>query len=131
MTAKRVTRAQTAGVKSGSGAEDDIVALRGDSEGRLLSRADFEPVDAGGQAINIAGSATRSSQLTVADVVQIYAEADCYLVAGGSSVDATSSDYYLPAGIIVEYEVATGKDYISCLQKSTSVTGGLHLCKVA
>jgi len=95
---------------------------------------DVKPIDGGGQTVNIAGAAARSTQLAVGTKYAITAEADCYIVAGSSSVDATTADHFLREGEPPFYYVprtVTADDYISCIQKSTSVTSGLHICAVS
>jgi hypothetical protein len=97
---------------------------------RVIVSHSFEPVDGGGEAINISSSATRSSQLDVGKTYHVTAEADCYWTVGGSSVDATTSDYFLREGVYLEYTPTSGKDYISVIRKSVDVAGGFHICEV-
>ena len=85
--------------------------------------------DGGGQTVSIGSSANRSSQLTVGQDYIVIAEADCYLVSGGSAVDATTSDFFLPSYTPVKFTARSGLDYVSVIRKSTDVTNGLHICE--
>lgn len=96
-----------------------------------MSEIDFLPVDGGGQAINIGSSANRSSVLTAGCKYHVVAEADCYWVAGSSSVDATTSDHYLQAGERIAYVARANFLYLSVIRKTTDVTGGFHICQAS
>jgi hypothetical protein len=89
----------------------------------------IHPFDGGGQAINIGAAATTSSQLVLGKKYFIYAEADCYLAAGGSAIAATTSDFFFPAGFLIEYTPTAGFDYVSCIRKLTDVTSGLKISR--
>jgi hypothetical protein len=104
----------------------DIVRIAGVSTRR------FVPVDGGGQAINIGAAATRSAVLTVGENYHIVGEENCYIVAGNSTVDATTADYFLPAGLVVEYvPTAAGDQYISCIRDATDSVAGLHISRAS
>lgn len=102
-----------------------------DLQGHLITRSNWEPIDAGGSRVSIGSSAARSGALTVGAEYHLYAKVDCWIVAGGVAVDAVAgADYFLPAGIIFPYVVKTGKNYISVIRDAVDSSNGLSLCRV-
>lgn len=118
-------------------------ALRVDSEGRAeivaniasiagVNTQRFIPYDGGGQSLDIGAAADRSSALTIGEVYHITGEENCYIVAGNSSVDATTADYFLPSGLVVEYvPTVAGDQYISCIRDDTDSVAGLHISRAS
>ena len=100
------------------------------NEGQQVVTEAYEPVDNGGQAVDIGVVSNRSTQLDEGAMYHIIADVECYIVAGNSSVDATTSDYHLLPGFVFPYVVKSGKDYIAVIQRNTAATGGLSICKV-
>lgn len=80
-----------------------------------------------GGAHKIAASATSARNTTAFDsetqVVSVYATVGVYIRFGNSSVTATTSDHYFPAGVY--YDIAIGGDgsaqtnYMAVLREST------------
>ena len=94
--------------------------------------APFEPYDGGGQAINIGAAATRTAQLTVGEVYDIFAEAPCYWTSGDNAVTATAADSYLGAGQPRQYRIPdAAHSYISCIRQLTDAAGGFHVCRAS
>ena len=90
----------------------------------------YEPVDGGGQAVDIGSTANRSSALTVGALYHIVADVECYIVAGDDTVEATTSDYHLIPGFVFPFIAKTNKNYISVIRRNVDATGGLSICKV-
>ena len=95
-----------------------------------VGHSDFDFVDGGGgnDTLAFTDSADRcAAALTVGAKYHIWSDQDCYVATGGSSVDATSSDYRLNKNRVMEYIPQTGRDYISAIRIATS--GNLYISK--
>ncbi len=87
--------------------------------------------NSGAHSISVSASSTRNSNAFAENtrVVSIYADTPIYIAFGDSSVTATTSDHFFPAGIY--YDVAIGGDksahytHIATLQVSES--GNLYI----
>lgn len=64
----------------------------------------------GAHELSVTSASTRNSQPFDGStkVVSVYATAPVYLNFGGSSVSATSSDHYFPAGVYYDIAVSGG-----------------------
>lgn len=60
------------------------------------------------------GSSTRNSTALVSDVVRLYADAALNFKFGDSSVTATTSDHYIPAGVPYDFRTK-GKTHIAII----------------
>ncbi len=69
-------------------------------------------VNGGAHSVTTSASSARNSTAFNGDtrVVSIYATADVYLKFGDSSVSASTSDHFFPAGLY--YDVAIGGDQV-------------------
>ncbi len=55
-------------------------------------------------------------------VVRLVATSDCFVAFGGSTVAATSSDMFLPSGVVEEFQVVPNATYISVIQDAAGGT---------
>lgn len=82
----------------------------------------------GAHEITISVSSTRNSAAFNAEtrIISLYSDVPVYIAFGNSSVSATTSDHYLPAGLY--YDVSIGGDgnahytHIAALQTSSAGT---------
>lgn len=101
-------------------------------QGQTTVTSGWVPRDGGGQRVSIGSTANRSTQLTEKETYVITAKVDCWIVAGGSGVDAVAgSDFFLPAYVMLEYTVRSDLDYISVIRDAVDSTNGLSICKVS
>lgn len=111
-------------------ADGDQVALSLDNIGRVkISCVPFDPINGAGDNIAFTATATRSGQLTIGGRYWLWATKSCYLAFGDNSIDATSSDFPLPPGAVVEYMPSTDRDYISAIRITD--TGILYIGRAA
>ncbi len=74
------------------------------------------------ESITVVAAADNSSDAMVAGVVyDIVCTEDCYICssASASADDATTSDYFLPANVIISVTAATGLLYVSAIRRTT------------
>lgn len=78
--------------------------------------------------VNQSGTTAVSAQLAVGDYY-VKAQTSCYIKQGASTVTATTSHFWLPAGaeIIVTVSNATNNGYIANITDGASVTNGLRI----
>lgn len=90
-------------------------------------------VDGGGQRLSIGSSSARTAAaLTVGETYEVVAKVDCWIVVGGSSVDAVAgSDRFLPAYQPIQTTIETGLDYLAVIRDASDSTNGLSICRVS
>jgi len=77
----------------------------------------FRPQAGTGQALTISGVSNRSTALTIGKRHWIWSTQDVWVVRGGSSVNATTSDFPLPARAVAEYTPsAASNQYVAVIQ---------------
>lgn len=101
--------------------------------GDLNARPNFKPIDGGGQQVNIGASANRSTALAKGKLHHISADVDCWIVAGGATVDAVAGeDYFLRAELVISYiPTLDSEAYISVIRRTTDATDGLTICQAS
>lgn len=70
------------------------------------------------QTVAVGGSSVATATALASHVVRVVADTDCHVVVG---TGATTSDAYLPAGIVEYFSVGVG-DVLSFIQSSSSGT---------
>lgn len=80
------------------------------------------------QAVSISTTTARSTALTVGFKYVLAADADCYVVQGGSAIDATlTTAMFLNKGVLVSVAPNSGNNYVAAI--TASGTGKLTITR--
>ena len=88
------------------------------------------PVDGGCQSVAYTGTAARTSSAAAGAYEQriaLCSTTDCHVVFGGSAVDATTSDFFLPSYAPVMFVIKPGQ-YVSAIRSASD--GTLYVSRV-
>jgi len=109
----------------------DVAAPGLDKQGHLVPRSDWQPIDGGGQRVNI-GVAAYSTALTVGAEYLITAKVDCWIaaVANNATPAVLGSDFFLPAYTPFQHVCREGLTYIAVITDSATMANGLMICRV-
>lgn len=83
------------------------------------------------QNVSVSGATARTSTAFTSGVemIRIVSTTDCWYKVGSSSVEATTSDVFLPAGVVEILKIKGGADtHIAVIQNSAS--GTLNVAEV-
>lgn len=74
-------------------------------------------------------TSTASAQLVAGQIYYVLTTTNCHFKQGASSVSATTSSNYLPAGTIVKVKVtdATANGYVAFIKANGSLAGSAYL----
>lgn len=84
------------------------------------------PKDDGYQAVSFTASSARTSAGVGEQTRQVvlYADQDCHIAYGDSAVTATTSDFFLPASVVMFLQIRPGQ-YVAAIRSSAD--GTLHV----